>query len=184
MHHHLMTWLLDFGKLSLVSGSNLLPPRPLLLHQRISPLLRLGPVKCGSVGVILFKLGLPVVERDKVPTAAGVDVHVWFELPRAVESAGDNVGDQRAGVGVVAPDVAAAEGALGDGLADFGLRGDGDEDGIVDSVAGGSRLGVGGIVVVVVVICGKGDSRGGGGVCEVCEGGENTAYGAGRRRRR
>lgn len=155
--------------MSLVSSSNLLPPRPLQFRQRINPLLRLRPVKHCSVGVILFKLGFPVVERDKLPATAGVDVHVGFELPRAVESAGDDIRDQRAGVGVVAPEVTAAERALGDGLADFGLGREGDEDGIVYFTIVGS----------IAVVCGKNDSGGGGGVCEIGEGGEDAAHGAG-----
>lgn len=155
--------------MSFISSSDLLSPRPLQFRQRIHPLLRLRPVKDCSVGIILFKLGLAVVERDKLPAAAGVDVHVGFELPWAVESAGDEVRDQSAGIGVVAPEVAAAEGALGDGLADFGLGRDGDEDGVVYFMIVGS----------IVVVCGKSDSCGGGGVCEVCEGGENAAHRAG-----
>lgn len=109
----------NLGKLGLVGGSDLLPPGILLFRQGIYPLPSLGPIKCRSVGIKFFKLGLPVVERDKIPAAAGVDVHIGFELPWAVESAGDEVGDQGAGVGVVAPEIAAAERALGDGLTDL-----------------------------------------------------------------
>jgi hypothetical protein len=152
--HHPSTGLLYLGELSLISSSNLLPPRPLQLRQRINPLLQLRPVQHSSVGVIFFKLGLPVVERDKLPAASGVDVHVGFELPWAVESAGDEIRDQSAGIGVVAPEVAAAERALGDCLADFRLGREGDEDRIVYFMIVGST----------VVVCWKSDSRGGGGV--------------------
>lgn len=168
-----MTGLLNLGKLSLVSSSNLFPPGPLEFRQRINPPLRVRPIKYCSIGIIFFKLGLPVVERDKLPAAAGVDVHVGLELPWAVESAGDEVRDQRAGVGVVAPEVAAAERALGDGLADFGLGREGDEDGLVYFVI------VGSIVGSIVVVCRKSDNCGGSSVCEVGKGGEDAAHRAG-----
>lgn len=110
---------LNLGKLSLVSGLELLPPRDLLFQEGVDPGLAVGPEEDGPVRVLALELGLAVVDGDKVPFAAGEDVHVGLELPGAVEGAGDEVCHEEAAVCVVIPEAAAAEGALGDGLADF-----------------------------------------------------------------
>lgn len=110
---------LNFGKLSLVSGLELLPPRDLLFQEGVDSGLAVGPEEDGPVGVLALKLGLAVVDGDEIPAAAGEDVHVGFQLPGVVEGAGDEVCHEKAAVCVVIPQAAAAEGALGDGLADF-----------------------------------------------------------------